>query len=145
MGGGGVGNCLVLRFLVEEEDHLVHLFHLCCYLHSPAVSMRTANAHVHEERVFIILVVTSPFPIPPILTIVSIPLFLSYPVTPYAQPIIHHNHNMTTSPRPLEIVAQSNVFAMMPEILPSTVLMEGFFILTMLLYNWLEQRTKFCQ
>jgi hypothetical protein len=52
---------------------------------------------------------------------------------------------MTTSPRPLEIVAQSNVFAMMPEILPSAVLMEGFFILTMLLYNWLEQRTKFCQ
>jgi len=44
---------------------------------------------------------------------------------------------MTTSPRPLEIVAQSNVLAMMPEILPSTVLMEGFFILTMLLYNWL--------
>jgi hypothetical protein len=57
--------------------------------------------------------------------------------------MVNHDYNTRTPPCPLQVVAKFDVLGVMPVILPSTVLMEGFFILTMLLYNWLEQRTKF--
>jgi hypothetical protein len=59
--------------------------------------------------------------------------------------MVNHDHDVRTPPCPLQVVAKSDVLGVMPVILPATVLMEGFFVLTMLLDNWLEQRTKFCR
>ena len=133
----------MLWFLVEEEHHLVDLLHLLSHLQSPTVPVGSTNTHVHTERVFKVLIALTSHPLLPVFTIVSIPLILRDHVTPYPQPMVNHDHHMRTPFCPLEVVAKFDVLGVMPVTLPSTVLMEGFFVLTMLLCNWLEQRTKF--
>lgn len=142
MEGGGWWGCLILWFLIEKQDHLVDLLHLLRHLQSPAVPMCATDTHVHTEWILKVLVVLSSDPLHPAFTIVSLPLILRNHVPPYPQPMVHHNHNMRRHPCPLEVVAKFNVLAMMPVILPATILMKGFFILTMLLNYWLEQLNK---